>query len=61
MEIVEHRKCKHCDKVQHVSYMKENENSELVCSDSDLCKTRQIKNNNLHVSENYGSRPSKAN
>jgi len=55
--IVEHRKCKQCNKVQHISDTKINESGEVICLDSDLCKKRQINNNNLNASENEGSRP----
>lgn len=57
MAIVEHRKCKQCNKVQHISDTKINESGEVICLDSDLCKKRQINNNNLNASENEGSRP----
>lgn len=48
LTIVEHKKCKRCKKVQHVSLLKENEAGEgVVCLDLNLCEIRQIENHNL--------------
>lgn len=42
MVLVEHSKCKMCQKVQHICYLKENENGVgKVCIDVEACKKRQ--------------------
>lgn len=46
MSIVEHGKCKKCNKVQHVSKLKQNPDPDEagnVCIDEALCKEEQSK------------------
>ncbi|UUA74676.1 hypothetical protein [Cellvibrio sp. QJXJ] len=44
MNSVDHSKCKNCQKVQHVSKLKQNPDPDIVgmvCIDEELCKKEQ--------------------